>query len=436
MTTPPTIASSQPDTTRAPRAPGAGLGLRQDRPRGPRAGPPRGRRRAGLHRVDGRAHRRRRGAGDAGRGADRLPRVPRRPRQDAAPAGARRHPGRPPPRVPRAQLAELGIEPFDLVVSNLYPFTDTVASGAAPDECVEQIDIGGPSMVRAAAKNHPSVAIVTSPGQYADLRRLGAGRRHHPRPAPPARRRGVRAHRVVRRRGGLLDGQRADRHQRRHRLPGLGRRDVGEEGGAALRREPAPAGRALRRLARGRAGRRRAAARQGDVLQQLRRRRRGPTRGGRLRRPGGGDHQARQPLRHRGRRRRRRGPPQGPRLRPGQRLRRRDRGQRAGQRRDGRAGGRGVHRGRRGAGLRGRCRGGAGPQEERAAARRTGGRGARRRRDAPGQRRPAAAGARPRRRLGRGRRGRPGRPGRWRPGRRPPTRCSPTSRSRGRPAAR
>nr|WP_297415567.1 bifunctional phosphoribosylaminoimidazolecarboxamide formyltransferase/IMP cyclohydrolase [uncultured Nocardioides sp.] len=68
----------------------------------------------------------------------------------------------------RAQLEELGIEPFDLVVSNLYPFTETVMSGATPDECVEQIDIGGPSMVRAAAKNHPSVAILTSPAQYAD----------------------------------------------------------------------------------------------------------------------------------------------------------------------------------------------------------------------------------------------------------------------------
>jgi len=68
-----------------------------------------------------------------------------------------------------AQLAELGVEPFDLVVSNLYPFTQTVMSGATPDECVEQIDIGGPSMVRAAAKNHPSVAIVTSPDRYADV---------------------------------------------------------------------------------------------------------------------------------------------------------------------------------------------------------------------------------------------------------------------------
>ncbi len=67
------------------------------------------------------------------------------------------------------QLADLEVEPFDLVVSNLYPFTQTVASGATPDECVEQIDIGGPSMVRAAAKNHPSVAIVTSPERYADV---------------------------------------------------------------------------------------------------------------------------------------------------------------------------------------------------------------------------------------------------------------------------
>ncbi|MFJ7064414.1 bifunctional phosphoribosylaminoimidazolecarboxamide formyltransferase/IMP cyclohydrolase [Streptomyces sp. NPDC101115] len=67
----------------------------------------------------------------------------------------------------REQLAELGVEPFDLVVVNLYPFRETVASGATPDECVEQIDIGGPSMVRAAAKNHPSVLVVTDPGAYA-----------------------------------------------------------------------------------------------------------------------------------------------------------------------------------------------------------------------------------------------------------------------------
>ncbi|MER6846256.1 bifunctional phosphoribosylaminoimidazolecarboxamide formyltransferase/IMP cyclohydrolase [Streptomyces flaveolus] len=69
----------------------------------------------------------------------------------------------------RQQLGELGVEPFDLVVVNLYPFRETVASGATADECVEQIDIGGPSMVRAAAKNHPSVAVVTSPARYADV---------------------------------------------------------------------------------------------------------------------------------------------------------------------------------------------------------------------------------------------------------------------------
>jgi phosphoribosylaminoimidazolecarboxamide formyltransferase/IMP cyclohydrolase len=70
-----------------------------------------------------------------------------------------------------AQLREAGIEPFDLVVVNLYPFAETVASGATPDECIEQIDIGGPAMVRAAAKNHPSVAVVVNPERYADVLR-------------------------------------------------------------------------------------------------------------------------------------------------------------------------------------------------------------------------------------------------------------------------
>ncbi|WGL51737.1 bifunctional phosphoribosylaminoimidazolecarboxamide formyltransferase/IMP cyclohydrolase [Nocardioides sp. BP30] len=66
-----------------------------------------------------------------------------------------------------AQLAELGVEPFDLVVVNLYPFAATVAAGGTPEEIIEKIDIGGPSMVRAAAKNHPSVAIVTDGADYA-----------------------------------------------------------------------------------------------------------------------------------------------------------------------------------------------------------------------------------------------------------------------------
>ncbi|GAA3621205.1 bifunctional phosphoribosylaminoimidazolecarboxamide formyltransferase/IMP cyclohydrolase [Marihabitans asiaticum] len=65
-----------------------------------------------------------------------------------------------------SQLEELDVAPFDLVVVNLYPFADTVASGAGIEDCIEKIDIGGPTMVRAAAKNHASVAIVTDPAAY------------------------------------------------------------------------------------------------------------------------------------------------------------------------------------------------------------------------------------------------------------------------------
>ncbi|GGO84391.1 bifunctional purine biosynthesis protein PurH [Nocardioides phosphati] len=66
-----------------------------------------------------------------------------------------------------AQLAEMGIEAFDMVVVNLYPFADTVASGAGVQDCIEKIDIGGPTMVRAAAKNHANIAIVTDGADYA-----------------------------------------------------------------------------------------------------------------------------------------------------------------------------------------------------------------------------------------------------------------------------
>ncbi len=70
------------------------------------------------------------------------------------------------------ELAEHGIEPFDLVVVNLYPFRETVASGAGPEEIVEKIDIGGPAMVRAAAKNSASVGVVVDPARYGEI--LGA----------------------------------------------------------------------------------------------------------------------------------------------------------------------------------------------------------------------------------------------------------------------
>jgi phosphoribosylaminoimidazolecarboxamide formyltransferase/IMP cyclohydrolase len=67
------------------------------------------------------------------------------------------------------QLNELGIEAFELVVVNLYPFIETVASGARGDAVIEQIDIGGPAMVRASAKNHANVAIVVDPGSYTEI---------------------------------------------------------------------------------------------------------------------------------------------------------------------------------------------------------------------------------------------------------------------------
>ncbi|GAA1207993.1 bifunctional phosphoribosylaminoimidazolecarboxamide formyltransferase/IMP cyclohydrolase [Rhodoglobus aureus] len=74
-----------------------------------------------------------------------------------------------------AQLDELGIKAFDLVVVNLYPFVETVALGAMPADIVEQIDIGGPAMVRASAKNHANVAIVTSPDSYDEIIAAAAG---------------------------------------------------------------------------------------------------------------------------------------------------------------------------------------------------------------------------------------------------------------------
>jgi phosphoribosylaminoimidazolecarboxamide formyltransferase/IMP cyclohydrolase len=68
-----------------------------------------------------------------------------------------------------AAIRELDIEPFDLVIINLYPFAATIASGADFAECIEQIDIGGPSMLRGAAKNHGSVAVICKTSQYEKL---------------------------------------------------------------------------------------------------------------------------------------------------------------------------------------------------------------------------------------------------------------------------
>lgn len=68
-----------------------------------------------------------------------------------------------------AAIGELDIAPFDLVVINLYPFLQTIMSGAHYAECIEQIDIGGPAMLRGAAKNHGSVAVISKVSQYDDL---------------------------------------------------------------------------------------------------------------------------------------------------------------------------------------------------------------------------------------------------------------------------
>ena len=69
----------------------------------------------------------------------------------------------------QAAMTEHAIGAIDLVIVNLYPFAQTVAKGAGRDEIIENIDIGGPSMVRSAAKNHGFVGIVTDPGDYADV---------------------------------------------------------------------------------------------------------------------------------------------------------------------------------------------------------------------------------------------------------------------------
>ena len=68
-----------------------------------------------------------------------------------------------------AAIADLAIEPLDLIIINLYPFAQTIASGASFQDSIEQIDIGGPAMLRGAAKNHGSVAVISDPSQYDQL---------------------------------------------------------------------------------------------------------------------------------------------------------------------------------------------------------------------------------------------------------------------------
>ena len=225
-------------------------------------------------------------------------------------------------------------------------------SGASPDECVEQIDIGGPSMVRAAAKNHPSVAIVTSPGEVLRGARGGRARRLHPRPSagpwPPRRSCTPRRTTCTWRRGWATCSPTPPPAPASR--PGWARPGPSPRCCATARTRTS--GRALRQRLPARAGPRpgAAAARQGDVLQQLRRRGRRAAGGVRPRRPADrGDHQARQPLRHRRGRGHRRRAPQGARLRPGLGVRRHHRHQPSGHGRDGRDREGHLHRGGRGA---------------------------------------------------------------------------------------
>ena len=111
--------------------------------------------------------------------------------------------GRPTPGH-RAEMQAAGIVPIDLVVVNLYPFRETVARGAPFDEIIENIDIGGPAMIRSAAKNHERVAVVVDPADYAAV--LGGDRQ---------RRRDLRATRVS---AGAQGVRAHGRLRRRHRV--------------------------------------------------------------------------------------------------------------------------------------------------------------------------------------------------------------------------
>ena len=204
-------------------------------------------------------------------------------------------------------------------------------------------------MVRAAAKNHPSVAVVVDPARYAEVADGGRRRRLHPRRAAAAgrrRRSGTPPSYDIAVASWMGNVLAPDDESGFPAWVGGSweRADVLRYGenphqGAALYRQLASPGWPHAEQLHGKA----------DVLQQLRRHRRRLAGRARPRRPVRGDHQARQPVRDRRRRRHRRRAPQGARLRPGVGLRRGDRGQPRGRPDDGRADRRGVHRGRRGA---------------------------------------------------------------------------------------
>ena len=251
-----------------------------------------------------------------------------------------------------ATIDELGIAAFQLLVSNLYPFRETVAGGAAPGEVIEQIDIGGPAMVRASAKNHGSVAVVTDPARYGDVldavRGGGFELEQRQALARDAFRHTAAYDIAVASWLGNVVAPDDSVEDAPSGFPGWIAANY--ERAAVLRYGENPHQRAALYVTPGQTdGLANAEQVSGaaDELQQLRRRRRRLAGRLRLRRALRGDHQARQSVWDRGRHRHRRRPRQGPRVRPGQRLRRRHRHQRHGHRGVLRPDRQGTDRGRR-----------------------------------------------------------------------------------------
>ena len=244
------------DAAPRPRAapPRPALRLRQDRPRRFRPRARRPRRRDRLDRrhprgADRRRHRRRATS----------PTSPASPRSWTA--ASRRCTRRSTaacsasatiPATPR-RWRDHGIAPIDLLVVNLYPFEETVAAGADERTAVENIDIGGPAMIRAAAKNHGYVAVVVDPADYGAIAR--GARRHDgattARPSPPPRRQGLRPHRRLRRRRSAAGSPTSVGEPlpdvaelRRHASAEMLRYGENPHQAAALYRRPASSGRA------------------------------------------------------------------------------------------------------------------------------------------------------------------------------------------------
>ena len=179
------------------------------------------------------------GARDAAGGGDRVPGDPRRAGQDAASRGARRAcwPCAETPRTTR-DLARHAIRPIDLVAVTLYPFEAALARGADRAEMIEEIDIGGVTLLRAAAKNADGVAVLSDPAQYRPGPRRAARDRDPRRgDAAAARGRRLRAHERLRRRDRPVP--------RRGRVSGAPGARVREGPGLPVRGEPASARRVL-----------------------------------------------------------------------------------------------------------------------------------------------------------------------------------------------